>query len=234
MQYLRCMMNKGLSCFLVSTILIVGAASAQPRTAQYFRQEIARFDSLNHMETYSKNAILFTGSSSIRLWTTIHEDMQPYEVIQRGFGGARIEDLDWYYDHIFVQKKYKAIVIFCGTNNITGANEDMSADSILYYTRKINSRIRKQYRNIPIYWIAITPVNSRIKVMDKVAEMNQKWKEDFSHQKNIRLIETTTAFLGPDGKPLAELFISDQLHLNREGYKRWSAIIHKVLDETLH
>ncbi len=227
------MMSKRLIFFFLSAVFFAVTTTAQPRTAQYFRQEIARFDSLNRVETYSKNAILFTGSSSIRLWTTIREDMQPYEVIQRGFGGARIEDLDWYYDHIFVQKKYKAIVIFCGTNNITGSKDDMSADSILYYTKKINDRIRKQYRKTPVYWVAITPVNSRIKVMDKVADMNQRWKEEFSHQKNIRLIETTAAFLGADGKPRAELFINDQLHLNRDGYKIWSSIIHKVLDETL-
>ena len=226
-------MNKRLILFFLSAVFFAGTISAQPRTAQYFQQEIARFDSLNRIENYSKNAILFTGSSSIRLWTTIREDMQPYEVIQRGFGGARIEDLDWYYDHIFVQKKYKAIVIFCGTNNITGSKEDMSADSILYYTRKINDRIRKQYRKTPVYWVAITPVNSRINVMDKVADMNRRWKEEFSQQKKIRLIETTAAFLGADGKPRAELFINDQLHLNREGYKLWSSIIHKVLDETL-
>lgn len=226
-------MNKPLILFFLSIVLGTGTLHAQPKTAQYFRKEIDRFDSLNRTETYSSNAILFTGSSSIRLWTTLKEDMQPYESIQRGFGGARIEDLDWYYGHIFVQKKYKAIVIFCGTNNITGGNEDMSADSIIYYTRKINDRIRKSYRKTPVFWVAITPVNSRIKVMDKVAEMNRRWQVEFSRRKLIYMIETTSAFLGPDGKPRAELFINDQLHLNREGYKIWSAIIHKALDEKL-
>lgn len=226
-------MNKRLILFLLNAVLSVSLLSAQPRTAVYFTQEIAKFDSLNQKESYSSNAILFTGSSSIRLWSSLREDMQPYEVIHRGFGGARIEDLDWYFDRIFVQKRYKAVVIFCGTNNITGGNEDMSADSILHYTQKINDRIRRKYRNVPIFWIAITPVNSRIKVMDKVTEMNERWKQEFSRRKNIFLIETTPAFLGADGKPKAELFIGDQLHLNKEGYKVWSAIIHKALDGKL-
>lgn len=226
-------MNKCLRYLLLCSFMWTGLLQAQPKTAAYFRQEIDRFDSLNRTESYSANAILFTGSSSIRLWTSIKGDMQPYEVIQRGFGGARIEDLDWYFNRIFVQDRYKAVVIFCGTNNITGSAEDMKADSILWYTQRINDRIRKKYRRIPIFWIAITPVNSRIKVMDKVAEMNERWKQAFSRQKNIYLIETMPAFLGADGKPRAELFIGDQLHLNREGYKVWSAIIHRVLDEKL-
>lgn len=226
-------MKKRLILFFLSSLLLTTMVDAQPKTAVYFQQEIARFDSLNQLEPHAPGAILFTGSSSIRLWATIKEDMQPYKVIQRGFGGARIEDLDWYFSHIFVQKKYKAIVIFCGTNNITGGAEDLSADSIIYYTRRINDRIRKLYRKTPVFWIAITPVNSRIKVMDKVTEMNDRWELEFSHRKNIFLIKTTPAFVGADGKPRPELFINDQLHLNRDGYTVWSGIIHKALDEKL-
>ncbi len=38
------------------------------------------FDDLNKKETHPKDAILFAGSSSIRLWSTLREDMAPYPV----------------------------------------------------------------------------------------------------------------------------------------------------------
>lgn len=218
-----------LTSFILSLIFIschsrYTTAVTEPATAKIFAAEIERFDHLNEKESYSPNAVLFTGSSTIRLWSTIEEDMAPYKVIQRGFGGARIEDLAWYFKRIVYPQKFSAIAIFAGTNNITGSSGDAPIDSILHYTRIINQMIREKFPRTPIFWIAITPVNSRIKVLDKVHEMNQAWEKEFYGKKNIWFINTEDAFLR-DQKPMGELFISDQLHLNREGYRYWSKIV---------
>ena len=37
--------------------------------------------------------VVFVGSSSIRLWDTLAQDMAPIEVIQHGFGGAKLNDI---------------------------------------------------------------------------------------------------------------------------------------------
>lgn len=205
----------------------------EPATAKFFASEIERFDILNEKESYDPNAILFTGSSTIRLWSSIEEDMTPYNVIQRGFGGAKIEDLAWYFKRVVYPHQFSAIAIFAGTNNITGTTGDAPVDSILHYTRIINRLIRKKNPDVPIFWISITPVNSRIKVLDKVHEMNQAWEKEFSGKKNIWFINTEDAFLR-DHKPMEELFISDQLHLNREGYRYWSKIVKTAIAQHLN
>ena len=198
-----------------------------------FEPEIAKFDSLNKTETYPANAILFAGSSSIRLWGTIKEDMFPYPIIQRGFGGAKIEDLAYYLHRIVYPLNFRAIVFFAGTNNITGSSNDMAADSIIHWINLINHQVRKKYPVVPIFWIAITPVNSRIKVMDKVFAMNKRIKALCDGNKNMYFIDTEKSFLGADGKPIADLFIQDQLHLNRQGYILWTSLIKGELDKQL-
>ena len=45
-----------------------------------------RFDSLNAVEYSDANTVLVTGSSSVRLWDSIHVDLAPYQVMQRGYG----------------------------------------------------------------------------------------------------------------------------------------------------
>jgi lysophospholipase L1-like esterase len=35
--------------------------------------------------------------------------------------------------------------------------------------------------------------------------------------------------LGPDGKPRAELFVKDGLHLSADGYKLWAALLRSKL-----
>jgi len=54
--------------------------------------DIQKFEQLDKTEKYPDDAILFAGSSSIRLWSTIEKDMSPYHVIQRGYGGAKMSD----------------------------------------------------------------------------------------------------------------------------------------------
>ncbi|MFZ9661677.1 MAG: GDSL-type esterase/lipase family protein [Chitinophagaceae bacterium] len=208
-------------------------AITEPNTAKVFSSEIDLFDKQNASIKYDPNAILFTGSSTIRLWLSIEEDMAPYKVIQRGFGGARIEDLAWYFKRIVYPHQFSAIAIFAGTNNITGNPNDTPVDTILHYTKIINRMIRQRYHSVPIFWIAITPVNSRIKVMNKVHEMNEAWKKEFSKEKNIWFIDTENDFLR-DGKPMGELFNSDQLHLNREGYRYWSKIVKAEIEKHLN
>ena len=226
---------------LILLLMLTGSFVACSPTAKLkdlpsvksFEPEIAKFDSLTAAEDYPANSVLFTGSSSIRLWSTIKEDMAPYPVIQRGFGGAKIEDMAFYLHRIVYPLNFRAIVFFAGTNNITGSPHDMAADSIVYWINLINHQVRRKYPVVPIFWIAITPVNSRIKVMDKVFAMNKQIRAICEENKNMYFIDTEKSFLGPDGKPRAELFIGDQLHLNREGYILWSSQIKAELDKRL-
>ena len=229
---LRYMMPVIFVSFLLGACSPTAKLKNTPSVKQ-FAPEIAKFDSLNNAENYPTDAILFTGSSSIRLWNTIEEDMAPYHVIRRGFGGAKIEDLAYYLHRIVYPLNFKAIVFFAGTNNITGAANDMPEDSILHWVKLINHQVRRKYPIVPIFWIAITPVNSRIKVIDKVFAMNKDLKAICEESKNMYFIDTEKSFLGADGKPKSDLFISDQLHLNREGYILWTSIIKASLDKNL-
>ncbi len=223
---------------LLLFIVVLGACSPTAKlknlpSVKSYEKEIAKFDSLTNAEDYPSDAVLFTGSSSIRLWKTIREDMSPYPVIQRGFGGAKIEDMAYYLHRIVYPLNFRAIVFFAGTNNITGIGKEMPADSVVYWINTINHQVRRKYPVVPIFWIAITPVNSRIKVMDKVFAMNKRIKDICEGNKNMYFIDTEKAFLGADGTPRSELFINDQLHLNREGYVLWSSIIKHELDKHL-
>jgi lysophospholipase L1-like esterase len=202
-------------------------------SVKYFAPEIKAFDSLNNAEDYPHDAILFTGSSSIRLWSTIGKDMSPYHPINRGFGGAKVEDLAYYLKRIVYPHDFRAIVLFAGTNNITGAPSEMPVDSILYWTRDINSMIRKKYPKVPIFWIAVTPTPSREKVLGRVQDYNRRMAELCAKGKNLHFIDTEKSYLDEQGRPIPRYFIGDMLHMNHEGYLLWSSFIKKELDRVL-
>lgn len=77
--------------FLVSFAVISCSPIRKYQTmpeVQAWEKDIIKFEQLDKSEKYSRDAILFTGSSSIRLWSTLKQDIAPYPVIQRGFGGS--------------------------------------------------------------------------------------------------------------------------------------------------
>ena len=82
--------------------------------------EIKKFKRADNKSFPSKNSILFTGSSTIRMWETLEEDMAPLRVINRGFGGARIIDVLHYYKKVVLPYHPKGIVFYCGENDIAG------------------------------------------------------------------------------------------------------------------
>jgi len=194
--------------------------------------DIAQFEALDKTETYPDDAILFGGSSSIRLWSTLAEDMAPYHVIQRGYGGSKLSDYAVYADRIFSPHKCSALVLFVA-NDITGSATDKSPEEAKELFGYIHHKFRKYNPGAPVFFIEITPNWRRWKAWPQIEECNETIKEWCENHSKTYFIETESAFLGTDEKPRQEFFRADSLHLNSEGYKVWNRIIKGELEAVL-
>ena len=197
-----------------------------------WEKDIRELEQRDATEPDPQNAILFTGSSSIRLWDNIVEDMKPYPVIQRGYGGAKFSDFAVYCKRIIYPHQFRALAIFLA-NDITGGEGDKTPEEVLDLFQYVVKQVRAKYKTEPIFFIQITPTNSRWKAWDKISTANNRIKNYCNQKEGLHFIETADQFIGSDGTPRSELFIEDQLHLTEDGYKIWSSIIRKKLDETL-
>ncbi|MFH1119706.1 MAG: GDSL-type esterase/lipase family protein [Bacteroidota bacterium] len=175
------------------------------------------------------NTILFTGSSSIRLWNTIEEDMLPYKAVARGYGGAKLNDYVYYCSGITGPQSFGAAVVFIA-NDITGDSTDKSPEAVLHLMKQTVRLIRKSHPGVPVFWIEITPTPSRWKSWDKISAANNLIMEYSKKRRHLFFISTSDRFLGADGKPLPELFQPDMLHLNEAGYRIWADCIRQELD----
>ncbi len=197
-----------------------------------WENDIRQFEQLDKSEKYSQNAVIFAGSSSIRLWSTLENDMSPYPVIQRGYGGARLSDFAVYADRIIGPHPCRAIVIFIA-NDITGSESDKSPAEVAALFRYLLKTIRKTHPDTPVFWIAVTPTPSRWGVWNQITEATGRIKDICDNNSNTFLIRTDFAFLDATGKPKPELFIEDKLHLNQQGYAIWTEIVKKELGKVL-
>lgn len=175
-----------------------------------------------------KDAFLFIGSSSIRLWDTLAEDMAPLPVIKHGFGGSKLGDAIHYIDRLITPYNPRAVVMFSGTNDIAGDNPKQPEEVFTLYKAFV-SEVHQRMPGLPIYFIAITPTHSRLEHIDLVNRTNAMVAQHVIDHPNLFYIDTASAVLGPDGLPRPELFREDQLHLNADGYAIWASVIKPVL-----
>jgi hypothetical protein len=62
--------------------------------------------------------VVFVGSSSIRLWSTLAEDFPGVPIINRGFGGSELPDSVHFADRIVMPYRPRAVVLYAGQNDL--------------------------------------------------------------------------------------------------------------------
>lgn len=201
-----------------------------------FEQEVSILESLDVEEKAGEKDILFIGSSSIRLWDNINDDMYPYSSVKRGYGGAHFYDLIHFSERLVKNHTPKAILIFVA-NDITGSNglinlvSDLSPNEVKRLFKLNYKIIRGIHKHIPILLIETTPTQKRWKVWSEILKSNKKLESFCKKEPNLFYISTRDKFIGVDGLPIKSLFLNDELHLNTDGYKLWSSIIKSKLIE---
>lgn len=174
-------------------------------------------------------AIVFTGSSSIVLWKTIHEDMAPLTVISRGFGGSTMRDAVYWLDTLVLKYRPRAVVLYEGDNDI-GLYEH-TAEEVLQAFKMFVSRIQAELPETRVYFLSIKPSTLRWGVWPEMRRANDLVRVFCESRQGLHFIDVASVLLDEDGKPRADLFEADGLHLNASGYKRWASVVRKILLE---
>lgn len=193
---------------------------------------ISDLEAKDQTETHPDESILFVGSSSIRLWTDIAADMAPYHPIQRGYGGARWTDVAIFAERLIQPHQYRAVVFFVA-NDITGGDHDREPQEVVDLFTSVHAIARQHNPSAPIFYIAVTPTESRWKAWPKIRAGNSLVRKFCEQTDHTHFIGTESIYLDGDSEPRPELFLSDKLHLNRDGYIRWAAAIKSQLDTVL-
>lgn len=101
--------------------VLLAAAGLKAQTARDVSQwepEIKAFEASDKTNPPPKHAILFVGSSSIRMWKTLAKDLSDKQVINRGFGGSHIADSAALAERIIFPYEPKQIVFYAGDNDL--------------------------------------------------------------------------------------------------------------------
>ena len=203
-------------------------ASVQPlpKTADA-APEINAFLASDQKQMPPTGAVLFMGSSSIRLWTTLASDFPEIPVINRGFGGSQIFESTLYADRIAAPYKPRLIVMFAGTNDLAYGNK--TPQQVLQEFQDFAAKIHTLLPDTRLAYISISPTRARWNQEGSVLEANyliQRWiLATNSPTQKLSFLDAHSALLTDAGQPPVTLEREDGLHFNADGYKVWTALL---------
>lgn len=192
-----------------------------------FWQDVQTIKNYDNMYKPPVHPILFVGSSSIRKWDNLQLDFGKYKVLNRGVGGAVINDIVFYLNDLVFAYEPRQIVLYVGENDVV--NEANTADTIVDRTIRLYSLIRTKMPSVPLVYIAMKPSPSREKFVQKVIDANTKIKAYLAKEKNAAFVDVFPLMLTKEGKMRPELFVSDMLHMNTDGYAIWKKAVKPYL-----
>jgi len=235
-------MIRNVTALLTSAVLLAGGqtvAEESPKLAPPvpaaparapelpFESDIRYFEDGDREIKTKRSRIVFTGSSSIRLWQTLGKDFPRQFVINRGFGGSHVSDVVHYADRIIMPHKPPLVVVYAGGNDIDAGKSPLTVAADF---KVLTTRIWSRLPETSIAYISIAPNPARWSQVDRVREANRLIAAYCHGDRRLWFVDIFPRMLGADGKPRQELFVEDGLHMNRKGYEVWIPLVSDLLD----
>ncbi|USD24323.1 GDSL-type esterase/lipase family protein [Flagellimonas marinaquae] len=174
----------------------------------------------------SKPTIIFTGSSSIRLWKDLQERFPEHQVLNTGFGGSQFSDLELYLDELILNYDPVKVFIYEGDNDIF---ERKSPRKVIKKAEGILRTLRQEKPNMEIVLISAKPSISRWKFRGKYRRLNRKLNKLAAENSGIDFVDVWHPMLDKK-KVKQDIFIEDGLHMNSKGYDIWYNAIKDYID----
>jgi lysophospholipase L1-like esterase len=204
--------------------IVAAQAAADPNPAR-FEAEIKAFGELDRKSTPPKGAVLFVGSSSIRLWPTA-ERFPNLTVINRGFGGSHISDVNHYFDQTVRKYAANVVVLYAGDNDLGSGK---SSDRVFADYQAFVEKVHAAKPDTEIVFVAIKPSLARWKLWDTMKAFNERVRAFSSSRARLHFVDVAPPMLGANGQPRPELFVEDGLHMTPAGYDIWTGLVSRAL-----
>lgn len=220
----------GAGLFVVAILLIAfflwrhSLAGGDPA---FYESEILAFEQSDTIAMPEPGAIVFTGSSSIRLWATLAADMAPLRVVQRGFGGAHMEHVVYNVPRVVTKYSPRAVVVFVGGNDL-GAGKTVA--EVVADFEQFLQEVHTRLPATDVWFLSMKPSPLRWEKWAEMQQVDAALEAMAAADPRVFFVATGRRLLGEDGSP-GDFYIFDGLHLNQSGYDRWTEVLRPRLLE---
>ncbi len=207
--------------YLVLIFFLVGSAALAQKTNRFQKEVDAIGQRYDTLWDSSRETIVFTGSSSVRIWKDLEQRFPGQQLVNSGFGGSQASDLLLYCNELILRFKPKKVFIYEGDNDIAA---EKKSKEIIENTSAIIKKIRIQNPNTKIVLIAAKPSIARWELKRSYKKLNRSFKKLSKKDALIAYADVWTPML--DGRQVKQnIFLEDGLHMNKQGYDIWYSVL---------
>jgi lysophospholipase L1-like esterase len=202
--------------------------AARSQELGFFEGAVADFEARDRASPPAPGAVVFVGSSSIRLWSTLARDLAPLPVLNRGFGGSQMSHVAHYARRIVTPLAPRAVVVYAGDNDLAEGT-GKTAETVRDDFAALVAALREAQPGLPIFYLTIKPSRLRWARWPEMQRANRLVAELAARDPRLHVVDVGTPLLGPDATPRRDVFRLDGLHLNANGYAAWTAVLRPLL-----
>ncbi len=215
---------------VTASLLFASLLIAQQSPTDRWKEDLARFDKEDAEHLPVEGGIVFVGSSSIRLWN-LAKSFPGLPVLNRGFGGSEASDAVALAERIVIKYHPRVVVFYSGDNDLARGK---SPKEVAKDFERFVITVRETLPEAKIILLSIKPSVARAALRAEQTVANVEIEKIADTVPNVRYVDIGRCLLDDQGEPRPDCFILDRLHLNDEGYRRWSEKLRPVLQECLN
>lgn len=207
----------------------LAAAASGSTAAQPYLGDVTRWNTQDALDPIAPGGIVFVGSSSIRRWEQLTRDFNDYRVVQRGFGGSQLEDLNFWVDELVLSYQPSAVVVWSGTNDLSSGEP---ATEVFNDYLTFVGLMQAQQPNVEIFYLGVTPTPANDSTTIERDTANGLIEAETLTDPKLHYIDLPTPFyaLNPPAAPEFTSLYVDPVHLNRAGYDLWTTIVRPAVE----
>jgi len=206
---------------LTGLLAFVARSHAEDKPPNKWEGAIRKFEEQDTKNPPAKGGIVFVGSSSIVGWK-LDKHFPDAAALNRGFGGSQMADSVAFVDRLVTKHEPRVVVVYAGDNDIAAGK---SPETVLDDYQQFVAAVHKKLPKTRIVYVAIKPSLKRWKLVERIRQANGLIQAEAAKDERLVFVDIDRPMIGSDGKPRAELFKDDGLHLNEAGYKLWSDLV---------
>lgn len=209
-------------CWLWLGLVLAGNCRTALGQPARWEKEIGGLEARLRANPPGPGAVVLFGSSSFRMWTNAAAALPGHRIVNLGFGGSQLPDLNDFLDRLVRPLEPRMLLIYGGDNDLaTGRTPaDVEADF-----RRLVERVRADLPRTRIAFLAVKPSPSRLKYLAAQQEANARVRRFAAGRRRVDYVDVATPLLDAHGEPDGRFFLGDRLHLNGEGYEVWRRVV---------
>jgi len=144
-------------------------------------------------------------------------------VLNLGFGGSTIEALRLLLCPLSATRlNPRSLLLYAGDND---PRRRTQCGQVLGWFRSLADKVAANLGAVPFGFVSVKPSPARYPIIGRIRRFNDQVRQEIESRPRATTWTSSRQCSNPSGKPRAEFFLEDGLHLSRQGYRLWSRLL---------